>query len=105
MLHAGFDFRGLALQELQKVSAGYLVRQAARLIRGVERDQYQHWGRPGIRAQLLDLRTRTLVMDFLLEGDRTSLHVLNAVSPAWTCSLSFAAHVVDRIEALQQGTA
>jgi len=105
LLHAGFDFRGLALQEMQKFSAAYLVRQASRLIRGVERDQYHHWGRPGIRAQLLDLRTRTLVMDFLLEGNGSSLHVLNAVSPAWTCSLSFAAYVVDRIEALRNHAA
>jgi L-2-hydroxyglutarate oxidase len=102
LMHAGFDFRGLALQELKKFSAGYLVRQAAKLIRGVDRAQYHHWGRPGIRAQLLDLRTKTLVMDFLLEGDGRSLHVLNAVSPAWTCSLSFARHVVDRVDAQRQ---
>jgi L-2-hydroxyglutarate oxidase LhgO len=56
---------------------------------------HRRWGRPGIRAQLLDIRTRKLVMDFLLEGDAHSLHVLNAVSPAWTCSLPFADHVVD----------
>jgi hypothetical protein len=29
-------------------------------------------------------------MDFVLEGDKYSTHVLNAVSPAWTCALSFA---------------
>ncbi len=84
LLHAGFDFRGLALQEMRKFSPRYLVSRAARLITGVERSQYRTWGRPGIRAQLLDLRSRTLVMDFLIEGDRTSAHVLNAVSPAWT---------------------
>jgi hypothetical protein len=39
-------------------------------------------------------------MDFVLEGDARSMHVLNAVSPAFTCSLPFAAHVVDRIENL-----
>jgi (S)-2-hydroxyglutarate dehydrogenase len=98
MLHAGFDFRGLAVQELKKFSRAYLVAQAAKLITGVDRHDYREWGKPGIRAQLLDLRTRTLVMDFLIEGDARSLHVLNAVSPAWTCSLPFADHVVDAIE-------
>jgi len=38
-----------------------------------------------------------VVMDFCLEGDVGSFHVLNAVSPAWTCSLPFARHVCDEI--------
>jgi len=38
-------------------------------------------------------------MDFLLEGDADSLHVLNAVSPGFTCVFPFAAHVVDRVAA------
>jgi L-2-hydroxyglutarate oxidase len=103
MLSAGFDFRGLALQEMKKFSPSYLVGQAAQLLDGVQHEDYTRWGRPGIRAQLLDLERRTLVMDFVIEGDRQSLHVLNAVSPAWTCSLPFAAHVVDRIGALRDG--
>ncbi len=96
-LHAGFDFRGLALQEMRKMFRGYLVDQAAKLIEGVQRSDYVEWGRPGIRAQLLDLETRKLVMDFCLEGDARSFHVLNAVSPAWTCSLPFARHVCEEI--------
>jgi len=97
MLSAGFDFRGLALQEMRKMFRGYLVAQAGKLLEGVHKRDYVEWGRPGIRAQLLDLRTRTLVMDFCLEGDVGSFHVLNAVSPAWTCSLPFARHVCDEI--------
>jgi L-2-hydroxyglutarate oxidase LhgO len=46
---------------------------------------------------LLDTRTKKLEMDFVLEGDDRSMHVLNAVSPGWTCSIPFARHVVDRI--------
>ena len=38
------------------------------------------------------------VLDFVLEGDRRSMHVLNAVSPAFTCAFPFAGHVCDRIE-------
>lgn len=41
-------------------------------------------------------------MDFVLQGDDKSLHVLNAVSPAWTCSLSFAKYVCDRIDSLRK---
>jgi L-2-hydroxyglutarate oxidase LhgO len=40
-------------------------------------------------------------MDFVLEGDERSMHVLNAVSPGWTCSIPFAAHVAAEIERRQ----
>jgi L-2-hydroxyglutarate oxidase len=67
---------------------------------GVRAQNYTKWARPGIRAQLLDVTKRKLEMDFVLEGDERSMHVLNAVSPAFTCSLPFADHVCDRVEAL-----
>ena len=35
--------------------------------------------------------------DFVLEHDSGSMHVLNAVSPAFTCALPFAEMVCDRI--------
>ncbi len=98
-IHAGFNFRGLAVQEMRKMFRSYLVEQAGQLLEGVHLKDYATWGRPGIRAQLLDLESRTLVMDFCLEGDATSYHVLNAVSPAWTCSLPFARYVCDNIAA------
>lgn len=40
----------------------------------------------------------TLEMDFILEGDRDSMHVFNAVSPAFTCSLPFSRYVGERID-------
>jgi hypothetical protein len=45
--------------------------------------------------------TGELVSDFVIEGDDRSLHILNAVSPAFTCSLPFADFVVDKIAASQ----
>jgi L-2-hydroxyglutarate oxidase len=97
---AGFDFRRLAVEELRKYSRPHLTRLAAELASGVRASDYTRWGKPGIRAQLMNVRTRKLEMDFVLEGDSRSLHVLNAVSPAWTCSLPFAEHVCDRVRAL-----
>ena len=99
-LRAGFDFRAHAVRELRLQRRGALVREAARLIEGVRPERFRRWGRPGIRAQLLERRTQELVMDFVVEGDAKSVHVLNAVSPAWTCALPFARHVVDRMAEL-----
>jgi hypothetical protein len=41
-------------------------------------------------------------MDFVLEGDKHSTHVLNAVSPAWTCALSIAKYVCEFMKEKQK---
>jgi hypothetical protein len=38
-------------------------------------------------------------MDFVFEGDRRSFHILNAVSPGFTCCLPFSRYVCDAIGA------
>jgi (S)-2-hydroxyglutarate dehydrogenase len=98
MFSSSFDFRELAVEELKKYSRPHLVALAARLASNVELRHYRRWGQPGIRAQLLNIKTRKLEMDFVIEGDELSTHVLNAVSPGWTCALPFAGFVVDRIQ-------
>jgi L-2-hydroxyglutarate oxidase LhgO len=92
-----FGFRDLALAELRKYSRSTIVRQASALASDVRMTDYRTWGAPGIRAQLFDIKTRRLEMDFRFEGDDRSFHVLNAVSPAFTCAIPFARHVVDHI--------
>lgn len=98
MVSSGFDFRALALKELTKCSKAKMVSLASELVDGVRLDHYQKWGRPGIRAQLVDVTTQKLEMDFVLEGDNKSMHVLNAVSPAFTCALPFSEFVCQRIK-------
>lgn len=95
-----FDFRKLAWEEMQKIYRPHLVQLAAELINGIHPDQYTRWGAPGIRAQLLDTRTRKLEMDFKLEGDSRSFHILNAVSPAFTCAMSFSEYAFQQIDEL-----
>ena len=87
----------LALSELRCCFRPYLVREAARLVDGVRAEHFRIWGEAGIRAQLVDTRTGRLEPDFHFEGDERSSHVLNAVSPAFTCALPFTAYLVDRI--------
>ena len=98
LFFSGFDFKRMAVEETLKYSRARLVALASALLENVRLQDYHHWGKPGIRAQLLNIRTRKLEMDFVIQGDGKSLHVLNAVSPAWTCSLPFAKYVCDRIE-------
>jgi L-2-hydroxyglutarate oxidase len=98
MFSSSFDFRQLAVEELKKYSRPHLVALASHLASQVSAGNYRRWGEPGIRAQLLDIKSRKLEMDFVIEGDERSTHLLNAVSPGWTCALPFASYVVDRIE-------
>ena len=85
---------------MRKYLKPWLVKLASELATGVSPKLYRRWGKPGIRAQLYDIENRRLEMDFKFEGDERSFHVLNAVSPAFTCSIPFCAFLFDRIEDL-----
>lgn len=50
----------------------------------------------GIRAQLLNTTTNELVQDFVVEHTKGSTHILNSVSPAFTCA--FAEHIIKEID-------
>lgn len=97
MLAGAFNLRALAVQEARKQFKRNLIHEASGLSPIVDTCRYR-WGRPGIRAQLVDRKAKSLVMDFCLEGDGQSIHVLNAVSPALTCSIPFGRLVADEIE-------
>ena len=94
-----FAFLKLALSELHKYSRTRLVSLAATLLNGVNPDQYRTWAEAGIRAQLVDVTKKRLEMDFVVEEAERSIHVLNAVSPGFTCAIPFAEYVGDRIVA------
>lgn len=99
LVTSNFDFKTLAMREITKYSKATMVSLASQLAEGIKPEHYQTWGKPGIRAQLVDIKKRKLEMDFVLEGDKHSMHVLNAVSPAFTCSLPFSEYVCQQITA------
>jgi L-2-hydroxyglutarate oxidase len=92
-----FGFRKLAWEETQKIFRPRLVRLAGELMAGLRTEYYTKWGKPGIRAQLLDTAARKLEMDFRVEGDDRSFHILNAVSPAFTCAMTFSEYTFQKI--------
>ncbi len=103
-LRNSFGFRNLAFQEIPKYFRSRMVTLASELLTGVEKKNYKKWGPPGIRAQLLNIKTRKLEMDFKFEGDKHSFHVLNAVSPAFTCAMPFSEYLFDQMEKLTHGS-
>ncbi len=98
LVFSGFDFKRLAIEELKKYSRPHLVGLASYLMSGIHHRQFTQWGKPGIRAQLMDITQKKLEMDFVVEGDDRSMHVLNAVSPGFTCALPFSEFVCEKIQ-------
>ncbi len=91
-----FNFRSLAHEEMRKYSKEYFISLALSMVKYIDPRGFTEWTSPGIRAQLLDKQTLSLSQDFVVEGDHKSVHVLNAVSPAFTCAFPFSQYVVDR---------
>lgn len=100
-----FQFRTLAISEVRKYFKKNFINRALHLVKQIDKDGFGGFMKPGIRAQLLHKKTLTLVQDFVVEGDARSVHVLNAVSPAFTCSFSFANYVADTIDEKQSAQA
>ncbi|MBU4484216.1 L-2-hydroxyglutarate oxidase [bacterium] len=90
-------FRSLAFDEIKKYYKPYLCKQASQLVKKIENSKYGSYIKPGIRAQLLDKRSLDLVMDFVVEHENNTTHILNAVSPAFTCAFSFSRYIVENI--------
>jgi len=91
-----FNFRSLAHEEMHKYDKKYFISLALSMVKYIDPKGFTEWTKPGIRAQLLDKEKLSLVQDFVVEGDHRSVHVLNAVSPAFTCSFPFSQYVVDK---------
>jgi L-2-hydroxyglutarate oxidase LhgO len=81
--------------EFPKFILANLVRDAATLVPMVS--TVSRWKRrePGIRAQLVNLKSGELEQDFKIFGDSKSTHVLNVVSPGWTSAIPFGKHIAD----------
>ncbi|MFH1914955.1 MAG: L-2-hydroxyglutarate oxidase [Pseudomonadota bacterium] len=87
-------FRAVALEEPRKYFFRHFYRDAARLVRHIAPNDFLSSPKVGIRPQLVDMETSQLVMDFMIERHGNTLHVLNAISPAFTSAMRFAELVV-----------
>ena len=91
-----FNFRELAFEEIKKYKKSYFLKLGSKLVKDLDMSRFDEWSRPGIRAQLLNRKTLELLQDFVVEGDKKSIHILNTVSPAFTSSYPFTKWVVDK---------
>lgn len=93
------SFRRLVRSELERYRKANFVEAVRRLVPAIRAEDLSLSKKVGIRPQLVNLRSLKLEMDFVIESTSTSLHVLNAISPAFTGSFAFAEMLVDSLEA------
>jgi L-2-hydroxyglutarate oxidase len=85
----------LALQESRLLTTSGFLKEINKLIIGIDKNNISSTNeKVGIRSQIFDPHSKTLVNDFVLLNQKHCTHVLNAISPAWTASFAFADHLI-----------
>ncbi len=88
-------FRNVALEEPKKYWFKYFFNDVQELINDITPEDIENSPKVGIRPQLVNWENKQLVMDFLIKKEGNSVHILNSISPAFTCSMAFSKFVVD----------
>ncbi len=97
LLSNSFNFRDLALKESKYLIKSNIIKEAQKLTYYKLNDISFDWYSPGIRPQLFNTDKRCLEMDFVFLRKESTFHVLNSISPAWTCSFKTAQYVLDEV--------
>ena len=83
------SFGDILKSELPKLKQSLLIKESATLVPSAR--QIRDWKKkpPGIRSQLVNIKSGRLEQDFIVENFHNSTHILNAVSPGWTSAIPF----------------
>ena len=96
MLKLGKKYLKTGISEMYRsLSKKTFVKEINKLIPGITNKDLQVRG-SGVRAQAVD-KYGNLVDDFLFEEGESSLHVLNAPSPAATACLAIGEHIANKV--------
>ena len=89
------DLIGLAKEEAIKLFKKPLLNRTRKLSNSL--DSNTDWVKypSGIRAQIINTKTKVIEMDYIVKSDKNVVHILNAVSPGWTSAIPFARWVVE----------
>jgi len=91
--------RTLSMREMKLMRLQGVCRELSKIITGVEAQNLERsLVKVGIRSQIFDAKTQHLVNDFVVVPDERVIHILNAISPAFTASFAFAEYILDTLE-------
>ena len=83
-------FRRLAWQEGRRYFKPWFTEAVRAIVPSLKSQDMIPSNKIGIRAQMYCYSTKSLVDDFVIEKGENSTHILNSISPAWTCSFPVA---------------
>jgi (S)-2-hydroxyglutarate dehydrogenase len=92
------DFRLLVHTEIRKYLKPWFLQSAQKLIGSLKYEDLIPSNKVGIRPQLVNIKTKSIEMDYIVEQTSSTMHILNSISPAFTSSFAFAEWIVDRME-------
>jgi L-2-hydroxyglutarate oxidase LhgO len=95
------DLIGLAKEEFIKLFTKPLLNRTTKLSNSLITNKQWSKYPAGIRAQIINLETNAIEMDYIVKVDRNVVHILNAVSPGWTSAIPFTRWVVENQPLLQ----
>ncbi len=90
-------FRGYVHEQAFLSLTPLMLKQAKRLVPSLTLNDLKKSQKVGIRPQLFNKQTKSLENDFLCVKAENSLHVLNAISPAFTASFSLADLILEDV--------
>lgn len=94
------NLRNLAFREIKMLTKQGLINEIKKIIKNVEvKDLVYYEEKTGIRSQIFDNKSENLINDFVVKKfNNNQLHVLNAVSPAFTASFAFADYLISEMQ-------
>jgi L-2-hydroxyglutarate oxidase len=92
------NFRQLVHSEVRKYLKPFFLASAKKLMNSLKSEDIELSSKVGIRPQLVNTINQELEMDYILEGDDHSMHILNSISPAFTSSFAFAEWIINMTE-------
>jgi L-2-hydroxyglutarate oxidase LhgO len=88
------NFRMLVNTEVKKYLKPWFLKSARKIINNLDSKDLIASNKVGIRPQLVNVKTKTIEMDYIIENGSNSTHILNSISPSFTSSFSFAKMVI-----------
>jgi L-2-hydroxyglutarate oxidase LhgO len=79
------EFRNLFLSHIKKSTEVYFKKSLKVILKESKK--------VGIRSQIFDKKSKTLYNDFVVIKQNKTVHILNAISPAWTSSFAMAKYI------------
>ena len=85
--------RNLAVSELRNLFLSHIKKSTKVYFKNSLELMLSESEKVGIRSQIFDNKSKTLFNDFVVIKQNKTVHILNAISPAWTSSFAMAKYI------------